>query len=143
MSDWSCPSCDSKVSSFEVTCGCGFTKAELEMPPFSEAAPSRRVAPPAALFPWLGRALVVLEICAVLGAAYGLITVGHDVFRVLTLPPSAKPEQASTLMLHALTTTIATVVSFIVTYGLIDAGKMLQGIHRRVGALDERERASG
>ena len=45
------------------------------------------------------------------------------------------------LLWHALLTAAGALISFVLTLGLVDAGNMLRAIHRRVGALDERDRA--
>ncbi len=139
MSKWSCPSCGGSVSSYDVSCECGFTRAELEPSPLSEGVASRRpFAPP---FPWLGRALVILRVCAFLGLAYGALTVLTDVYHAYTVPLSARDGAVAALLWHALLTAAGALISFVLTLGLVDAGNMLRAIHRRVGALDERDRA--
>jgi hypothetical protein len=139
MSTWSCPSCGRDVSSYEVGCECGFTRAEIELSPVSEAVGSRRAFVPP--FPWLGRALVILRVCAYLGLAYGGLVVLRDFYEAFNLPLSAREGAALPLLVHALLVAVATLVSFAITLGLVDAGNMLRAIHRRVGALDERDRA--
>ncbi|MBL8742894.1 MAG: hypothetical protein JNK04_17415 [Myxococcales bacterium] len=139
MSDWSCPSCDSKVSSYEVSCSCGFVRAELDVPPTSEAAVRRAFLPQ---FVWLSRALVVLRIFAYLTLGCGALLVLRDLYDIHTLPLLAAGS-VPILLGKALLKALATLASFVITLGLVDAGIMLRGIQRRVGALDERERASG
>ena len=105
----------------------------------SEAVGSRRAFVPP--YPWLARALVILRVCAFLGLAYGGLVVLLDFYRVFTLPLSAGEGAASELIMQALRMAAATLISFVMTLGLVDAGNMLRAIHRRVGALDERDRA--
>jgi hypothetical protein len=139
MSTWTCPSCSREVSSYEVSCQCGFTRAEIEIEPPSEAVGSRRAFTPP--FPWLARALIILRIGAYLGLCYGGIVVLRDFYEAYSLPLSAPDGAITTLLVHALFTAVGALVSFALTLGLVDAGTMLRAIHRRVGALDERDRA--
>jgi hypothetical protein len=141
MSTWSCPSCSRDVSSYETSCECGFTRAELELPPASETVGSHRVAAPATLFPWLGRALLILRVSAYIGLFYGAVSVLGLFYDAFNVPVSGKGSDASAILVRALLVAVGTLISFAITLGVVDAGTILQAIHRRVGALDERDRA--
>jgi len=136
MSNSICPVCESEVPAYEI-CACGYDPhAPVDSVPRSQLLRS-----PTALYPWLGRALTLLRVMAylslVVGCFSGLSTLWDAVLAY------AVGRVIGPHLLVALYYFLGTAIAFVLQLGLVDAGMLLQAVHRRVSAVDERDRADG
>lgn len=138
MSTWSCPACRTEVPVYDVACGCGYSRAAIDEPPASRLAGS-----PITLYPWLGRALLVLRIGAYLSLAVAVFRAMSLLWTLFVeLSARESDKSASAILIDVVLTLVLGAVSFILQLGLVDAGALLHAVHRRVGSMDERNRGA-
>ncbi len=136
VSTWTCPACAASVDDFLAACSCGFER-DLEAPP------SRLIDAPTRLYPWLGRALLLLHIGAYLSLAVGVLRSVDALVDWLAVPAGASATNIAASKAHflaALLWLVAGGVGFVMQRGLVEAGLLLQAVHRRVTHVDERGR---